>query len=67
MDPPDEELYQDDYLEILSVASDEDDEQSRDETTQLDQPATNEDNFETPPPVLTIGSVLDQLPKLKTG
>ena len=56
MDPPEHDL-----LDILSAG--EDDELG----DQADQNATNQDNFETPPPVLTIESVLDTLLKLKSG
>ena len=56
MDLPDHDL-----LDILSAGeADELDDQA-------DQNTTNQDNFETPPPVLTIGSVLDTLLKLKSG
>ena len=44
-------------LEILDNVSDDDD----------DQEEEAGDNVETPPPTLTIGAVLDKLPKIKNG
>ena len=44
-------------LDILDDVSDDDD----------DQEERTRDNFETPPPKLTIGAVLDKLPKIKNG
>ena len=48
-------------MDVLSVGSDDEDDQGGSQTV------GHIDNVETPPPLLTIGSVLDQLPKLKSG
>ena len=56
MDPPEHDL-----LDILSAG------EAEDLDDQADQNATIQDNFVTPPPVLTIGSVLDTLLKVKSG
>ena len=48
-------------MDVLSVGSDGEDDQGG------SQPGGHNYNVETPPPVLTIGSVLDQLPKVKSG
>ena len=48
-------------MEVLSVAS-----EDEDENHPVSQPGQM-DVVETPPPVLTIGSVLDKLSKIKSG
>ena len=63
MDLPDNsEEFRDDYLEILENISDEEDEGDPDNN--CDDAA---ENFETPPPRLSIGDVLDKLPRQNTG
>ena len=59
MDPPSREPF-----EVLSVDSS-DEEASREE--QVDLVDTSGGHMETPPPTLTIGHVLSELPKAKTG
>ena len=49
-------------MEILSDAS----EEEIDGDNAIDKPE-NDDTFETPPPRLTIGNVLNTIPKLKNG
>ena len=64
MDPPDKDAgIRDIFLDILSDSS-EDDVENRDES---DQPDAAQDSFETPPPRLSIGAVMDQFPRIKTG
>jgi hypothetical protein len=67
MDPPDERLRARGLLEILSAESDESDE-SDDQIEVDDGSAESNDTVaETPPPTLTLGDVLDSLPKAKNG
>ena len=62
MDPPDKDAgIRDIFLDILSDSS-EDDVENQDESDQPDA-----DSFETPPPRLSIGAVMDQFPRIKTG
>ena len=67
MDPPEERLRARGLLEILSADSDESDE--ADDQIEVDDGSaeSNEIVAETPPPTLTIGAVLDSLPKVKNG
>ena len=51
-------------MEILSDASEE--EKDRDCAGAIDE-TENDDTFETPPPHLTIGDVLNTIPKIKNG
>ena len=56
-------MNRNDYdMEILSDAS----EEERDGDNAIDN-SENDDTFETPPPRLTIGDVLNTIPKLKNG
>ena len=60
--PDNSEEFRDDYLEILENISDEEDE--GDPENNCDDAA---ENVETPPPRLSIGDVLDKLPRQNTG
>jgi hypothetical protein len=70
MDPPDERLRDWGLLEILSAESAESDESDEcDDQIEVDDGSaeSNDTVAETPPPTLTIGAVLDSLPKAKNG
>jgi hypothetical protein len=67
MDPPlpdphfgKDSLFHEEDMEFLPLSLEDDDEEIQAEED-------DDDNFNTPPPSLTIGTVLEKLPKKKNG